>query len=97
MGLLKWPWWDRRGGVMFQAWFSMASRAKSAGMHKPIASPCIRICAVNPKTGFCDGCFRSLPEIAKWSRFSDEERDTITADLPVRGEKVAALRAEGQA
>lgn len=66
-------------------------------MDKPIYSPCIRICAVNPKTGFCDGCYRSLPEIAKWTRFSHEERDDILATLPERGEKVAAMRADGLA
>lgn len=66
-------------------------------MHKPIYSPCIRICSVNPKTGYCDGCYRALPEIAKWSRFSEEERDAILADLSVREEKVEAMRKEGRA
>jgi uncharacterized protein len=65
-------------------------------MHNPIVSPCIRICSVNPKTGFCDGCYRTLPEIAKWSRFTQEERDAITAALPGRGEMVAAIRGDGQ-
>ena len=66
-------------------------------MHKPIYSPCIRVCSVNPKTGYCDGCYRALPEIAKWTRFTEDERDAILAHLPVRGEKVAAMRADGQA
>jgi len=61
-------------------------------MHKPIPSPCIRICSVNPKTGYCDGCFRALPEIAKWSRLTEEEREAIMADLPNRAERAAAMR-----
>ena len=59
-------------------------------MHKPIYSPCIRICSVNPKTKHCDGCYRTLPEIAKWSRFTEAERDAILAELPARGERIAA-------
>lgn len=62
-------------------------------MHKPIPSPCIRICSVNPNTKHCDGCYRTLPEIAKWSRLSEEERDAIMADLPLRADRIA--RAEG--
>jgi uncharacterized protein len=61
-------------------------------MSQPITSPCIRICSVNPRTGYCDGCYRTLPEIAKWSRFSQEERDGITAELSGRAEKIEAQR-----
>lgn len=65
-------------------------------MHKPIYSPCIRICSVNPATGLCDGCYRTLPEIAKWTRFTEEEREAILAELPARGEQVEASRVEEQ-
>lgn len=57
----------------------------------PIASPCIRVCSVNPKTSWCDGCMRTLKEIATWSRMSDAERDAVTADLE-RRRGVAAAR-----
>jgi predicted Fe-S protein YdhL (DUF1289 family) len=66
-------------------------------MSKPLYSPCIRICSINPKTGFCDGCYRALPEIAKWSRLPETERDRNVAQLPARGEQVAAMRAAGTA
>ncbi len=59
----------------------------------PIRSPCIRICAVNPKTGHCQGCFRTLKEIAGWTRMSPEERERIMAALP--GRKAAAERTAG--
>ncbi len=66
-------------------------------MHKPIYSPCIRICSVNPTTGLCDGCYRTLPEIAKWTRFSEQEREAILAELPARGEQAEAMQAKEQA
>ena len=65
-------------------------------MHKPIYSPCIRICTINPQTKYCDGCYRTLPEVAKWTRFTEGERDAILADLPVREEKVEAMRNAGE-
>jgi uncharacterized protein len=49
-----------------------------------MASPCIKVCCVEPKSGLCLGCYRTLPEIAQWARKSDEERDAITAQLSSR-------------
>ncbi|MCC4117498.1 DUF1289 domain-containing protein [Aromatoleum toluclasticum] len=40
-----------------------------------IASPCINICRMSATTGLCEGCFRSLDEIARWSR--SEEADKL--------------------
>lgn len=60
----------------------------------PISSPCVRVCCVEPRTGWCEGCFRTLKEIVAWSRYSDEERAAITADLP-RRQREAEARAAG--
>lgn len=56
----------------------------------PTASPCIRVCSVNPKTGWCEGCYRTLKEIASWGRLSEEEREAVTTDLPRRRDAVLA-------
>jgi len=47
-------------------------------------SPCIKTCQIDQQTGLCLGCFRSLDEIASWTRFSDDQRAEILADLPMR-------------
>ena len=31
-----------------------------------IPSPCIRVCAVSARSGFCIGCGRKLGEISEW-------------------------------
>ena len=49
---------------------------------RPIATPCVKVCAVDGATGYCLGCRRTLPEIAGWARLSDEERAAIMAALP---------------
>ncbi len=38
-----------------------------------LSSPCINLCKMDPASGLCQGCFRTLEEITAWAR-SDEER-----------------------
>ncbi|WP_291989287.1 DUF1289 domain-containing protein [Candidatus Accumulibacter sp. ACC007] len=39
-----------------------------------VASPCINVCKMDDDGGFCLGCFRTIEEIAVWSRAPDEQR-----------------------
>ena len=34
----------------------------------PVPSPCISVCKMSPATGWCEGCARTLGEIAAWQR-----------------------------
>jgi predicted Fe-S protein YdhL (DUF1289 family) len=47
-------------------------------------SPCTKICAIDPATGHCIGCGRSLAEIERWISYDDEERRRIMSELPDR-------------
>ena len=47
-------------------------------------SPCIDICAIDPKTRLCMGCYRSLDEIAAWPSLSRAERLAIMQGLEQR-------------
>lgn len=49
-----------------------------------IASPCINICQIDPDSGLCIGCLRSLDEIARWGGMTDGERQAIMDRLPER-------------
>lgn len=51
---------------------------------RPIKSPCIQICVVDPASGWCEGCYRTLAEIGSWMRYSADERDRVMRQLPVR-------------
>lgn len=55
---------------------------------QPIKTPCIKVCAIEAKTGWCLGCGRSLPEIAQWSAIEESQRDSVMDDLPRRIEKL---------
>lgn len=39
----------------------------------PPVTPCVGICRLDPG-GLCEGCRRSLDEIARWGTMSDDER-----------------------
>ncbi|HEY0621809.1 DUF1289 domain-containing protein [Sphingomonas sp.] len=44
-----------------------------------IASPCVNICRM--KDGLCEGCRRTLGEIAEWSTATDDRRREILARI----------------
>jgi predicted Fe-S protein YdhL (DUF1289 family) len=44
-----------------------------------IASPCLNLCQMDPASGLCRGCFRTLDEIARWTRIDDAARLAIIA------------------
>jgi len=49
-----------------------------------VASPCINVCRMNPDTALCEGCLRTLDEIAVWSGLSPDEKRAVLARLPAR-------------
>lgn len=62
----------------------------------PIATPCVQVCIVDGESGLCLGCYRTLAEVAAWTRFSDAERHEIMTGLAarrgrIRPEKLAMI------
>lgn len=47
-------------------------------------TPCIAVCMIDPRTGLCFGCGRTLPEIASWHRLDSAERQAVMTLLPQR-------------
>lgn len=50
----------------------------------PLPSPCIGICRVDARTTFCEGCFRTIDEIAEWGALDDARRRSIWIALKQR-------------
>jgi len=57
-------------------------------------TPCIAVCMIDPKTGLCFGCGRTLPEIARWHRLESAERAAVMALLPERMTNAGLTRIE---
>ena len=53
-----------------------------------IESPCILVCSMDIKTGFCFGCGRTRDEIAGWIEMTPDTRRAVMATLPARLETV---------
>ena len=51
-----------------------------------VASPCINICRMHGATGWCEGCARSIAEIAAWSKLDDAGKRAVLAQLAARCE-----------
>ncbi len=49
-----------------------------------VASPCISVCRIDPVTGLCVGCARTLEEIAAWSTLDDGARRNVWSAIATR-------------
>ena len=49
-----------------------------------VISPCISVCRINQQSRLCEGCRRSMAEIAAWLEYSDDQKRAIIAELPSR-------------
>jgi len=58
--------------------------AMNAPVSQKIDTPCIKLCVVDPESGFCIGCGRSRPEIAGWIAMTAAERRAVMAGLDQR-------------
>ncbi len=49
-----------------------------------LATPCIGVCSLDTKTGFCLGCWRSADEIAAWPDLDYDGKVEIVERLRAR-------------
>jgi uncharacterized protein len=69
---------SRRG--LFTASASRVGPGAPAG----VASPCVSVCRMNAETGLCEGCLRTIDEIAGWSSFDDATRQSVLRAIETR-------------
>jgi predicted Fe-S protein YdhL (DUF1289 family) len=55
----------------------------------PVASPCTNVCRIDASTGFCEGCLRTLDEIAAWSSMDDAQKRGVWRALAARRASLA--------
>lgn len=61
----------------------LTRRAISAQYARQVPSPCRDICRMGVQ-GWCEGCFRTIDEIAGWASRSDADKRRIWQALPER-------------
>ena len=53
-------------------------------------SPCTKVCRIDPATGWCLGCRRTLEEIADWAMLSARGKTAVLEKLEARGSRTRA-------
>ncbi len=61
----------------------------------PPLSPCVKICVVDPDSGLCIGCGRTVAEIAMWGELADDQRRAVMAGLEQRLKAARSRSARG--
>ncbi|MCL4747113.1 MAG: DUF1289 domain-containing protein [Burkholderiaceae bacterium] len=61
---------------------------------RTVRSPCVSICRIVAQTGYCEGCLRTIDEIANWGTMSDAQRHEIWSALRVRRAEAARALAQ---
>jgi uncharacterized protein len=56
-----------------------------------VPSPCTNVCRMDAR-GRCEGCLRTIDEIAGWSTMSDAEKHQVWGELALRQREGAAFR-----
>jgi predicted Fe-S protein YdhL (DUF1289 family) len=62
----------------------LLARARTLRENEPVPSPCLSVCRIHPVTGWCEGCLRSLDEVAGWSRMDDAAKRVVWTDIVKR-------------
>ena len=57
-----------------------------------VASPCTSVCTIEPASGLCAGCLRTLDEIATWGALDDGAKREVWKQLPDRRRALADAR-----
>ncbi|MRD46995.1 DUF1289 domain-containing protein [Caenimonas koreensis DSM 17982] len=59
-------------------------RLVDAGLVAEVPSPCLSVCRMDPATDFCEGCMRTIDEIAAWGRMGDDEKRSVWKLIGIR-------------
>jgi uncharacterized protein len=62
----------------------LLEKARELESGAAVPSPCISVCRMDADSGLCEGCFRTLDEIASWGTASDTERRRVWQQLVER-------------
>ncbi len=52
--------------------------------HFELVSPCVGVCTLDPDSGYCRGCWRTVDEIASWPGQVDDEKVVVLRRLQDR-------------
>ena len=82
----------------------MSSKPEARGRGVPtaasaavVASPCINVCRMDAASGWCEGCLRTIDEIAAWGSLGDDDKRAVWRRLEDRRRVWDAARRSAEA
>ena len=66
----------------------MGARPTTAG----VPSPCINVCRIDEASGWCEGCLRTLDEIAAWATLDDTGKRRVWKHLRERRNRLFSMQ-----
>lgn len=64
--------------------------------HAIFPSPCISICRMDAVSGFCEGCMRTLEEIAAWGMMDNRGKRMVWKEIELRSLTPTLSRGESE-
>jgi uncharacterized protein len=52
-----------------------------------VPSPCVSVCQMAFSSGLCEGCLRTIDEVAGWSVYSDAEKREVWSLIGLRAKE----------
>ena len=68
-------------------------RMVGAGLGGDVPSPCLSVCRMDPASELCEGCLRTLDEIAAWGRMGDADKRGVWKMI---GERLVLRRTQDE-
>ncbi|MGK6305632.1 DUF1289 domain-containing protein [Variovorax sp. DT-64] len=73
--------------MSWDALHPLADRAVAARKTaRDVPSPCISVCRIDPASGLCEGCLRTIDEIAAWSGADDATKRSVWRSIELRAD-----------
>ena len=64
-------------------------RRRYDGSTAEVPSPCISVCRMDDRTGWCEGCLRTIDEIVAWGRAGNTDKRAIWLRIQQRESSLA--------
>jgi hypothetical protein len=74
---------DHRCALIAQADVLLQTADTSTG---PVRSPCMSVCRMDASTGLCEGCLRTIGEIAGWADLGTPDRLAVWRRIALRAQ-----------
>lgn len=70
------------------------ARLASTAGSSHVPSPCVSVCRIDERSGFCEGCLRTIDEIIAWGPLPDAAKREVWTRLAQRADAILAAPAD---